>query len=39
MQLVELKKEMEDMIDDYMDSKDFKVLMDHDDVLYPSSVF
>ena len=35
-QIVQLKKEKEDAIDDYMDSDDFKKLMDaHDDILLP----
>ena len=35
-QIVELKKEKEDAIDDYMDSDDFKKLMDaHDDIPLP----
>ena len=35
-QVVQLKKEKEDAIDDYMDSDDFKKLMDaHDDILLP----
>ena len=34
--VVQLKKEKEDAIDDYMDSDDFKKLMDaHDDILLP----
>ena len=34
--IVQLKKEKEDAIDDYMDSDDFKKLMDaHDDILLP----
>ena len=34
--IVELKKEKEDSIHDYMDSDDFKKLMDaHDDILLP----
>ena len=39
-QIVQLKKEKEDAIDDYMDSDDFKKLMDaHDDILLPLAAY